>query len=529
MERYLLPPADDAASDVLLLVQTATTQVKQLVTEGVSHGVPQEELVAQLNAAISSVCREIADVGLREQVKKSLVTAARKWHYELSNLFRILDSNLQRKQPLRVDVGDLFRKTPYERMREFRTVLDDGNQAGLPIIRDYQQSVRTAVRALSAEPPKIITPRGGRAYAMPVRLRAEMAVRYAAAVENLQRLVSEGALFCWISSHASCSPRCADFQGKLYSLFEGKVTLDGKEYGEVGTIDGIPYRPINEALAGKNGDGNGCISGYNCRHRAVEYKRGSRPPQDFTEATMRREYAVDKQQRSYENRIRQMKTEEKLLRSIGMTEEASALRKKWRLLTLEYQEYSISHDRAYYPYRCVIDKDEIELSEEKGEEIVAKYTPKVYNTSSVSAVSGSSAESTASTSSPSAPDPSPTFSEEEIRKKIGTSELPLTLHDGQQGKHIIGHNNFQKERQRSYLLCGSVEEGMELSKRLIEEYSGKGVLDTTKLGEWNKKEIVVADRIIGLVKSLSGEWVETNKFAIHYSKDGAHIVPTLKE
>lgn len=185
-----------------------------------------------------------------------------------------------------------------------------------------------------------------------------MAVRYAAAVDNLQRLIDDGVKWCWISSHANCSPRCKNYQGKLYSLFQGEVEIGGKKYRERGVIDGISYRPINEALAGPNSDGNGCISGYNCRHRAIEYERGSKAPTDYTEAEIKREYAIDKQQRAFENRIRQMKQEEKQLRACGMEKEAAALRKKWRVLTKEYQIYSIEHDRAYYPYRYVIDRDE---------------------------------------------------------------------------------------------------------------------------------------------------------------------------
>lgn len=178
-------------------------------------------------------------------------------------------------------------------------------------------------------------------------------------MENLQRLQSEGVKWCWISSHANCSPRYKNYQGKLYSLFDGEYELDGRRYKPTGTIDGIPYRPINEALAGSKGDGNGCISGYNCRHRAIEYERGSKAPADFTEAQIKREYAIDKKQRAYENRIRQLKQEEKQLRACGMTEEAKALRKKWRILTKDYQIYSIEHDRAYYPYRYVIDRTEV--------------------------------------------------------------------------------------------------------------------------------------------------------------------------
>ena len=53
-----------------------------------------------------------------------------------------------------------------------------------------------------------------------------------------------------------------------------------------------------------------------------------------------------------------MKTEEKQLRACGMEKEAKELRKKWRTLTKDYQIYSVENDRAYYPYRCTIDRVE---------------------------------------------------------------------------------------------------------------------------------------------------------------------------
>ena len=55
-----------------------------------------------------------------------------------------------------------------------------------------------------------------------------------------------------------------------------------------------------------------------------------------------------------------MKQEEAQLRACGMTEEAKALRKKWRVLTRDYQIYSIQNDRAYYPYRYIVDRTEVD-------------------------------------------------------------------------------------------------------------------------------------------------------------------------
>lgn len=368
-KRELLPPADDTASRALVNVQTAITRVKEIVSKGVANGWDEQVLSKELNKAIATECNRV-EPSFKEPFRKALVSAAKKWHYQLSQTFRILDNNLAqeaKKQPLNIDLHNLLKKTPYQKQIEFRRLLDDGTNPGIPVIKEYQKSVRLMTRALSVDAPKIVATRNGKAYVMPARLRAELAVRHAAAVENLQHLIDDGVLWCWISSHANCSPRCKDFQGKLYSLFEGSIELDGKKYGESGTVDGIPYRPIKEALAGPNGDGNGCISGYNCRHRAIEYERGSRPPADFTEAEIKREYAIDKQQRAYENRIRQLKQEERQLRACGMDKEAKALRKKWRVLTKDYQIYSLEHNRAYYPYRYVVDRDETEESFQLGD------------------------------------------------------------------------------------------------------------------------------------------------------------------
>lgn len=54
-----------------------------------------------------------------------------------------------------------------------------------------------------------------------------------------------------------------------------------------------------------------------------------------------------------------MKTEERLLRAAGKDKEAAALRKGWRRMTLDYEIYSEKNNRAYFPYRCVIDEAEV--------------------------------------------------------------------------------------------------------------------------------------------------------------------------
>lgn len=112
---------------------------------------------------------------------------------------------------------------------------------------------------------------------------------------------------------------------------------------------------------------------------------------------------------------------------------------------------------------------------------------------------------------------------EEIRSKIKSGEQPLTIEEGKQGKHIKGHNNYIEGR--SYLTI-SLEEAQEL----VNKYAGTGEIRLKQNGEWDNKEIIKVDNDIGVnINNKTNESSLTNKFKIHYSKKGVHIVPTKKE
>lgn len=115
--------------------------------------------------------------------------------------------------------------------------------------------------------------------------------------------------------------------------------------------------------------------------------------------------------------------------------------------------------------------------------------------------------------------------DEKVRRKLGTNELPLTVHEDKQGKHIKGHKNFTDDK--SYLAVDTVEEGIKLSQEIVEKYHGKGKLIYNKNKE-NIKEKVETDKIVGFVFSKQlNKWVSTKAVTIHYSKNGTHIVPTI--
>jgi hypothetical protein len=88
--------------------------------------------------------------------------------------------------------------------------------------------------------------------------------------------------------------------------------------------------------------------------------------------------------------------------------------------------------------------------------------------------------------------------------------VPLEL--GSQGKHIPGHNNYIPGRSP---LTHNNPQG------LLDDFAGKGQpVNNVPRGQPGFKERVDFGQVIGEVNGKP-----TTKGIIHYSKDGAHIVP----
>lgn len=87
------------------------------------------------------------------------------------------------------------------------------------------------------------------------------------------------------------------------------------------------------------------------------------------------------------------------------------------------------------------------------------------------------------------------------------------MHKGKQGKHIPGHNNYRPGK-------SIINGGLQAAQDLIIEGAGKGV--------WHEpnKETVDYGRIIGTYVDSNGNRFDTTVGTIHYSKTGAHIVPS---
>ena len=89
------------------------------------------------------------------------------------------------------------------------------------------------------------------------------------------------------------------------------------------------------------------------------------------------------------------------------------------------------------------------------------------------------------------------------------------LNEGAQGKHIPGHNNYIPGRS---IFLGSLADAQEL----LDRFAGTGKWANDEM----TKERIDFGRIIGTyVNSRTGEKLPTTQGIIHYSKNGAHIVP----
>ncbi|WP_391529712.1 polymorphic toxin type 50 domain-containing protein [Photorhabdus akhurstii] len=104
----------------------------------------------------------------------------------------------------------------------------------------------------------------------------------------------------------------------------------------------------------------------------------------------------------------------------------------------------------------------------------------------------------------------------EVNEKQGTKGLPTPqglskeIHLGQQGKHIIGHNNYIPGR-------SPLAEGVDPQKLLNGVHSGEyPIIRMTP----RNQPIVNFGKPIGKY-----EGQPTNYGIIHYGKNGAHIVP----
>jgi hypothetical protein len=357
-------PKENIAENQVIAVQEAQTLIKEAIIRSYKLNIPKEQLSLEIKEIIKKATASISRKDVK-QVQYALAQNAQRWEYTYRQSLKVINATVLKTierlstvnpkisniaKSYNVSLSDYLGLDPKQQNQiigNFRNVLTQ-DARGLPVIESYESIVKSEVKKLATDPANVYrTDRNGNAYKMNLRNYAEMRTRYEANQRDLAKYAEDDKDLVWTSSHPDSSMRCAPYQGKLYSI-----------KGRKGTIDGIPFTPLSEALEGPKGDGNGIINGYNCRHRLIPYTPKSRPPQDYDEATVKKENELNNRQRLYERSIRNLKLEERALRINGDNAEASRLRKRWQRLDTNYKKFSLNNGRAFYEWRTRILSDE---------------------------------------------------------------------------------------------------------------------------------------------------------------------------
>lgn len=344
-------PNPNVAKDAILDLEDVQLKIKSLISQMILKGASKTNIEIEISPIIYNYLKyNIKDAKLKKQIEQSLLNLAQSQYFFLKNNMETINATTIKSLGGSYSI-DLTEPTAMISQDKFRGFTTKNMDTITPIIEKYQKLVKNELHNFINQPAKVVS-KDNKISLTSARNFMEMKVRYEANIADIQKEKKKGTKFVWISSHANCSPRCAPYQGRLYSL-------DGTS----GTIAGNRYVPLEEAQRGKNGDGNGCTNGYNCRHYIIptsdtELIKGQKAPTYYNKSTILKEQAIDTKQRFFENQIRKIKKDEIVSRIMGNTEEARKNNEKWKKLEKKYEIFSLENKRAFYRWRTQISREE---------------------------------------------------------------------------------------------------------------------------------------------------------------------------
>lgn len=352
MKRYVKQAKDEQLNWQTLLIDDAQTDLKLLIKMAVINKWGWQKFNSRAKEIILETVDELELPELKAKARQSLANFAVIEYRKARDALRKIDPNLLSSVVIILE-GSYRQKL--KASKELASVIQgdyiENAQPLREFSRDYMAKVKKAFSELASSSAKDN-------YSSNVSLRniSEMSVRWNDKQSMLNNLQEKGVRLVWISSHANCSERCQKWQGRLYSL-----------NGTSGMEDGIPYQPLENAMdvyeTTKSGKTyrNGCISGFNCRHELIPYRKGSSPI-EVSAKVIERQREINRRQREYERAIRHERTKAELA---VLPSERKKYRDKAVELNKKYIEYSKSNNVAYYPSRLQITDDDIEQLNKK--------------------------------------------------------------------------------------------------------------------------------------------------------------------
>lgn len=324
------------------MIEETKTTIRRLVINETLNNTPKQKITAKVEAVLKNALVHIHTPRLKKATASSLLSFYKR---QLKSIEKVLTNNEIKNAILfYVSNGDKVGLTK-ARAELFERGFNNSRQLGVPLKmynKDYTQKLVKplidTMAEMEAVDPDDISGRNS------LRNRAEMEIRYQGHQNNIEELKSKGCKLVVASSHADCSERCSPYQGRVFSL-DGTIgeTDDGRRFIPLETATDI-YYTTKRGVRYKNG-----LLGFNCRHYLTAYKSGEK--QTMPSLLMqKREREITAQQREYERRIRQAKAVQETAKNLDRITYTQASRKV-KQLTQDYKEYSLKHNRAYYPYR----------------------------------------------------------------------------------------------------------------------------------------------------------------------------------
>lgn len=342
MKRYELAKKEKLNWQVVL-IQDLETDIKTLTLESVQKQEPIKTTNKKVMRLIDDGINDLASEELKTMARLSLIKFAERVYWKWLKIYgspafaTLILANIESKginipPTIKADMLTDTDQKAYNRALPNMTY----NQ-------EYEREVINRVNSVLDEQAK-------EDYSARYSLRAsaEVQIRQEWHEEQLASLKEKGVRLVWIEEHANCSERCQPWQGKLYSL-------DGTS----GIEDGHTYQPLSNATdiyyttkAGKTYK-NGCISGFNCRHKLKAYTKGSMPDK-IPKSVIEKQRWIDQTQRAYERQVRKYESRSLGWKQVGnkaLYGKYKALAKKW---TEMYKKFSRENEVPFYPSRLDI-------------------------------------------------------------------------------------------------------------------------------------------------------------------------------
>lgn len=270
------------------------------------------------------------------------------------------------------------------------------------------------------------------------------------------------------SQHGSCSETCLPYQGKVY-IDDVFTPWHGEVNGDYGKSNycGKWFMLLSVAIKGG-------LFHPNCRHPLLQYIDGiTEIPEPIPAEKIKQQRELEQKQRYLERKIRKFKRFQ-----MGSCDPETV------------KAYGRKVKETQAELRKLIKANESFLKRDYGRE-------KVYD--------GEVDKLT---------------NRDIINLEIQKGNISLTINPEKQARHLLGSGYIKG---RSYLNISEKQ-----VQQLVNQKYGTGVLVFDESGNWKHKEVIESAEDIGVCVNKNGSQSNTNRFTVHYSKTGTHVVPTKR-